>query len=363
MALGSLAAGSPAGAPRAASVRLQVMRWLLAPLVIAMGVAACGPDATGESVPDTTLAPGELRVAVLVTGLDHPTQIAPDGRGGWVVAELNGTEGGGTGRVLRYPELPGEPTVVVDGLLAPTGVAVDGDAVWVMERRTLSRVGLDPPHARTVVLDELPFNGRSEGSLTAVEGGGVLYDTSGRREGNGLAPGSGSLWFIAAPDAEPALVATGFKHAYAHAATGDGRWYVTEIADGRLDGEVPPDELVVVGEGADAGYPRCVGDRTPIAEVGATAADCADTVRPLALFEPGATPTSVATAPWDPDRLLVALWNRSAIVAVDRSDDGVPHRPEIVLEGLGRPQHLLADGERLLVTDFDGGRILEVTSG
>nr|MBA3984531.1 hypothetical protein [Acidimicrobiia bacterium] len=39
-----------------------------------------------------------------------------------------------------------------------------------------------------------------------------------------------------------------------------------------------------------------------------------------------------------------------------------PVRPETFLTGIERPQHLLADGERLLITDFEDGRILAVTA-
>lgn len=45
-------------------------------------------------------------------------------------------------------------------------------------------------------------------------------------------------------------------------------------------------------------------------------------------------------------------------------DDPVPDEPvaeEDFLTGLDHPQHVVADGERLLVVDFHGGRILAVT--
>ena len=82
---------------------------------------------------------------------------------------------------------------------------------------------------------------------------------------------------------------------------------------------VAPGEL-----GDDFGYPRCVGDRRPVVELGAVAATCALTPPTHAIFAAGATPTSVAVAPWDPATLLVALWNRGEVVAVptgSRSND------------------------------------------
>jgi hypothetical protein len=276
------------------------------------------------------------------------------------VAELNGTEGGATGRVLHYASFDADPVVLIDGLLTPTGVAVDGDRLWVMEQRTLTVGPLADPADRSVVLDELPFNGRSEGTISAVPGGGILFDTSGRRERDRLATGSGSLFYLSGPDADPIEFATGFKHAYAQTPLGDGRWFVTEISDGQLNGGVPPDELLIVAEGDDFGYPRCIGDGEPVLAFEVPAAECAALPGSHALLPKGSTPTGVAIAPWDPDLVLVALWNAGRIVVVPVAAADQPHEPEVVVDAITHPQHLLADGDRVLVTDHTGGRILAI---
>jgi len=76
---------------------------------------------------------------------------------------------------------------------------------------------------------------------------------------------------------------------------------------------------------------------------------------------PGATPTSVAEAPWDDTVLLVALWVERRIVAVPKAGEEQPVAYTDFLTGIERPQFLLADGDRLLVVDHEGGRILAVT--
>lgn len=343
-----------------ARVRLVDVRFAhLLVTVAAVTSAACADD--GPAALDPT---GSVAVEVVHDGLARPTQIASDGRGGYVVAELNGAEGDGSGRVLHFTELPGEPTVLVDGLLTPTGVAVDGDLLWVMERRTLSVAPFDRPADRRIVLDDLPFNGRSEGTISPVPGGGILYDTSGRRLGGGeLVEGSGTLWYLAGPNAEPEVFATGFKHAYAHAPLADGRWLVTEMSDGRLDAAVPPDELVIARRGDDFAYPRCVGDRTPVRETGGTSAECDATPPSVSLFAPRATPTGVAVAPWNPNLALVALWVTGEVVAVPLDDAETPVEPLVVTDEIGRPQHVLADGDRILVTDHEAGLVLALSPG
>lgn len=320
-------------------------------------VTGCGDDGPDD---ERTTADG-LAVVPVAEGLAGPTQIVAAADDVVLVAELNGGEDAGTGRIVRFDlDRPDERDVLVDGLLTPTGLAVDGGLLWIMEQRTLSVSPLDDPGDRTTVLDGLPYNGRSEGTLTAVDGGGILYDTSGSRRGDQLVEGSGVLWYLAGPDAEPEPFATGFKHAYAHAPVGDGRWFVTEISDGTLDGEPPPDELVVAAAGDDFGYPRCIGDRVPVRELDATEVDCAATPRSHALLPPRSTPTSVAVPPWDPETVLVALWSTGELVAVPAEPAPDPHPPEVVLDGLERPQHLLVVGDRLLLTEFAGGRVLEI---
>jgi glucose/arabinose dehydrogenase len=332
---------------------------IVATALVLVGCGRGGPSDAAEPV-GVDVVDGFV-VEVIVDDLDGPTQFALLPDGDLVVAELNGGERDGTGRIVRVSGAdPGDRTVLLDGLATPTGVAVESGLLWVMEQRRLTVGPLADPSERTVVADELAFNGRSEGTLTAVDGGGVLFDTSGRRDGDALAAGSGTLWFQASPDAARVEVATGFKHAYAHVVDDDGQLWSTEMADGTVDGRVPPDELVRVRRGDDFGYPRCVGDGVPAVEFGATADECDGTPPSHALFEPGATPTSVAVAPWDRDQLLVALWNRGRVVAVPRSPTGRPHRGIDVVVGLDSPQHLVGDAERLLVGDFSAGRILAV---
>ncbi|MDQ3738883.1 MAG: PQQ-dependent sugar dehydrogenase [Actinomycetota bacterium] len=327
-------------------------------LAVAVALAACSGD-DAETV-EGVEAPEGFEVTLVADGLDGPTQLTQGPDGSLLVAQLNGAEGAGTGQVLRLgADDLDERTVLYEGLVKPTGVALVGSDVWVMEERRLSQ-GPVTGGELEVVLDELPYNGRSEGTLTVDDQGRVLYNTSGSIDGLEAAEGSGVLWALE-PGSEPEPVATGFKHAYARTFDDEGTLWQTEMSDGTYDGELPPDELVAVEPGDDFGWPQCIGDRQPVEFYEGTPERCAKTPRSQALFPPTSTPTSVAVAPWDADVLLVALWNQGVIVTVDRARRDGPVRPETFLTGIGRPQHLLADGARLLITDFEDGRILAVT--
>lgn len=314
-------------------------------------------DAGAQRIPQVSVPDGFV-VRELVTGLVRPTQIALVGDD-VIVAQLNGGEGEGTGQVVRVAlDGSGELEVLYADLLTPTGVAVLDDEVWVMEKRTLSHGPLNGGDL-IVVLDEMPYNGRSEGTLTVTPHGRIMYDTSGTLDGIDAAAGSATLWALS-PGSDPVPYATGFKHAYARIFGPDGTLWQTEVSDGRYDGEPAPDELVIVEDGDDFGWPQCVGDGRPVEFYDGTEEQCADAPSSFALFDPGATPTSVALAPWDSDVLLVSLWNEGRVVAIDATSTNLPAEADDFLTGIAHPQFLLADGDRLLVLDFDAGRILAV---
>ncbi len=338
---------------------LSPTRRLLAGIVVGILVASCGSE---SDTPTGSTRVDRVRVEVLVSGLDGPTQLSIGDDGRWYVAQLAGDENEGSGQVLRLDpdDLDAEPAVLLDGLDKPTGVAVFAGELWVMERRRLSRGPLDGSE-RIVVFDEMAHNGRSQGALT-VDGDRLLFNTSGSSRtptgpGGDPVTTSGALWAVDAAGSVTPL-GHGFKHAYVQAIESDGTIWTTELADGRHDGQPAVDEVVAVARGADHGWPDCVGDNRPVAERGATEATCADVPASHAVFEPGATPTGLAVAPWDPEQLIVALWVQRRIVAIPTDPAGAPVGVTLLTDDVGRPQHLTPDGARLLVTDHERGQII-----
>jgi hypothetical protein len=135
------------------------------------------------------------------------------------------------------------------------------------------------------------------------------------------------------------------------------------MTDGRFDGERASDELVMIQPGDDGGWPQCVDDNRPVDEFGGTADVCDASPRSHALFGPGATPTSFVIAPWDPDQFIVALWLPGRVVTVPRTASQTPHEPADFIGGVESPQHLLVDGDRVLLSDHETGRIFAISPG
>lgn len=334
--------------------------------MLSLLLAGCGGATTSQPATGLTLPTG-FRAEVVAQGLIGPTQMLLGPDGSLWVAQLDGGENDGTGQVIAVSQNDQKRSVLLDNLHKPTGIAIIGNALWIASGRDLLRAPLrgasvGPPET---VLRDLPFNGRSNGTLTATTDGKLLYETSGSRSGSAAAAGSGTLWLLdpAAPTA-PQPLATGLKGAYGHTVDGAGRVWTTEIGDDPVDGKAPPDELNLVVAGADFGWPQCYGERIPAQNYGGTAERCQQTRSPVALFPANSTPTSVAVAPWDANMLLVALWNANGQivqVATTPTGDNATGTVTPFITGLKNPQHLLAmsDGS-LLVSDFGSGTVYRV---
>ena len=325
--------------------------------------------AFGACSSDSTPTPGTSGAfEVVADGFDGPTQIADGPEGMLLVAQLAGGENDATGEVVVFDPATDERRVVLDGLDKPTGVIWLDGVLWVMVRRGLVRAEWPTADAAAgpveVVLDDLAFNGRSQGTLTGVpnslpddRGGGFLYDTSGSMASGEVVAGSGTLWRFDPVAGTSTAGAAGAKHAYAHAITDDGRVVTTEIDD---SADPAPDEVNLVPlaispaaepadpvEPVDLGWPSCRGDQR-----------CDGVVTPTALFAPGATPTGVAVVG---DQLWVALFVTGELVRV--ALDGTPaDAPETMVSGLAGPHTILVrpDGT-LWVSEHLTGRILSIT--
>jgi glucose/arabinose dehydrogenase len=226
-------------------------------------------------------------LTVIADGFNGPTQIADGPNGLLLVAQLNGEENASNGQVVVFDPKTKAKRVLLSALDKPTGVLWQDGTLWVMVRRGLVRArwNKDDNAAGPVetVLQNLAFNGRSEGTLTAVDGGRFLYETTGALTGDAPEPGSGTLWLFDPSTKASTPVATGVKNAYAHAVLPDGQVVTTEIGDNIANAPVEEINIIPLSPTADLGWPRCAGDQ-----------DCASVIRPAALFAKTSTPTGVA---------------------------------------------------------------------
>lgn len=329
-------------------------------------IAACSAD--DPAAPEIERPEG-IVLEVVVEDVPGPTQVVVEADGSLLVAATNGGENDGNGQVIRFDTETGERRVLFNGLDKPTGVQRDGDSIYVMESDRLS-AGPAQGGALTVVADELPNNGRSEGTIALHPEGGILFNTSGSARGADVVPGSGQILAYNPGQAEagssdgpvPTVVADGYKHAYAVTFAGDdGReLWATEVSDGTFDDVAPMDEVVLVAPPLSGGWPRCVGDNRAVAEFGVEQSECDQLQPSRAVFPAGATPTSIVVSPFHDDAFLVSLWVTGEVVVVPRVGDD-PTDWTVFASGLDNPQHLTVDGDAVYLTEHGADRILKLT--
>lgn len=312
--------------------------------------------------------PAGYTATVIVAGLQGPTQmiLGPDRRL-WV-AQLAGAEEAGQGQVVAIDLKSGQRQRLLDKLRKPVGLAVLKNTLWLAAKQNLLRAPIDATGkigAIETVFANLPFNGRSIGTLTVTPDEHLLYETSGARNGNAAATNSATLWVLDPADPKnPHALATGLKNAYAHTFDQTGRLWITDVADDPVNNAAPPDELNLVVEGANFGWPACFGKQEVALNYGGSEALCQKTRAAVAIFPAHSTPSSVVISPWEKATLLVALWAQGVVmrVPITMQGDNATGTPEAFITGLRNAQHLLVlpDGA-LLVSDFNAGKIYQVT--
>jgi glucose/arabinose dehydrogenase len=308
-------------------------------------LAACAGPTSGSTPKGLT---------VVADGFNGPTQIADGPDGLLLVAQLNGEENAATGQVVVFDPKTKAKRVLLTALDKPTGILWHDGMLWVMVHRGLVRARWNRDDNTAgkveVVLENLAFNGRSEGTLTAVVGGRFLYETTGTLIGDTAEPGSGTLWLFDPSTKTSTPVATGAKNAYAHALLSDGRIVTTEIGDNVANAPVEEINIIPLSPTADLGWPRCAGDQ-----------DCAAVIRPTALFPKSSTPTGVAVKGND---IFVTLFVTGQLMRVPLGTwtaGQPPVVPTQLAAGLKGPHTVLArpDGT-LWISEHLANRIVSI---
>lgn len=195
---------------------------------------------------------------------------------GTLYVAVPGTESG-AGKVLALPDDDGDGradrhVTVLDGLNRPNDLAFHGDRLYVANTFSVTRYALDgvgvDETTREVVVDDLAENNSDaawtttitvhDGSLWISKGTAVKSD---RPHDNGFRE-KVTRCGIDGDDCE--TIARGLRNAVGMTATPGGRVVVTEMGMGHADPDFPPDELNVIREGADYGWPYCHGENEPI---------------------------------------------------------------------------------------------------
>lgn len=306
------------------------------------------------------------------------------------------------GKIVALPDRDGngaadEAVTVLAGLSHPHGLAfrAGGRQLYVAETEAVTVFEYDaqhlaanqerklaglPPGGRHFIRSLLLMPGPPERLLVSVGSSG---DGGEEKDGRyakvlGMSPEGGN----------PATFASGLRTpAFMALEPGRGRLFATEVGRDRPEGDQPPDEINILTEGKDYGWPWCYGKQVHDAafDPGGARRDFCRTTEPSYMDLPAhSAPLGLAFVPaegWPPEyqgSLLVAYHgsgNRSAptgykIVRCKPDGQGGYGPPEDFITGwltpenrvLGRPVDLLAlPGGGLYISDDQAGVVYRVS--
>lgn len=214
--------------------------------------------------------------------LTYPLAI-PDGKGIGIFADLKGMaprvltfDSNQTllvsltsqGKILAMPDAnnDGQADKIVEvltGLNKPHGLAFDGNNLYVAETNKVSKYTYDPRDFSATnpqVLFELPAGGRHFTRTIRINSG-KLYVSIGSScdtcvESNEL---RASIWVANLDGSDLRPFATGLRNTVFFTFDRAGNMWGTDMGRDYLGDSLPPDEINIIEEGKDYGWPYCYG--------------------------------------------------------------------------------------------------------
>lgn len=345
-------------------------------------------QAQGEPVEFPLQLDSQLRIGLFATDLGAPRDIAvsPGGtilvsvpEAGTVVALPDSDKNGTADRVVT----------VLSGLNKPHGLIFHEGKLFVAEETQVVRYTWDEASFAAQLdkkLVDLPAGGRHTSRTLAFDMNGKLYISLGSSCDTCF---ERNEWLAAVlqTDAEgnsPQVYASGLRNAvFLEQRPNTNQIWTTEMGRDFLGDNLPPDEINLLQENGNYGWPVCYGDRVYDQRFGQRAPeDCQNTVAPKFALPAHVAPLGLAfidspqfPSEWRGD-LLVAFhgsWNSTRpvgykIVRLEVNEDTITGSTDFLtgfLQGtsaLGRPVDLEFDQDgTLYISDDKAGVIYRIT--
>jgi glucose/arabinose dehydrogenase len=340
--------------------------------------------AKGESVDMPLKVADGLQVGLFARGLGKARGMAFSPEGVLLVSDMNGK-----GTIYALPDKNGdgiadEKIVAISGLNNTHGLAFYNNKLYVTEKTKVSRYNWEGANLKASLDKKLFDLPNSEGHYTRT----IVFDKTGKMyvslgsTCNVCIEKDPFLASIIVSDAEglaPKLYARGLRNSVALAIDP-----VTQELWGAENGrdligdDLPPEEINIIKEGRDYGWPYCYGDRVADISFDATATSrCPETEGMIYGLPAHNAPLGMAFVPenfhpdWKDD-LVVGLhgsWNRSKpdgykVVLLERDGNTITGMTDL-LSGFirgsnaeGRPVDVIFDEKgNLYISDDKAGNI------
>lgn len=306
-------------------------------------------------------------------GGELPRAMAFDSKGNLVVTSPK------AGKVIVLPDANGDNKSdskidLLKGLNKPHGIAFDGDMLYVAETDKVVRYIYDPENLIATspqVLFALPGGG-NHNTRTIRIFKGKLYTSIGSScnvcEESDWRRASILVSNLDGTDLK--TFAKGLRNTVFFTFDSEGKMWGTDMGRDNLGDNLPPDEVNLIEEGNDYGWPYCYGDnvRDSKFKPGEKMSYCTTTVAPKYEFQAHVAPLGITYI--DNSTLLVAQhgsWNRSTkvgyqIVKISNFAGNLTGEETFLAgwlnkdEVLGRPVDLLLTktGNLFITDDYSG---------
>lgn len=376
-------------------------------LLLSILLVSCGGAATSTEPPSTPTAPATVPTAAPPTGTHT---VAIDGHSltlpnGFTISRLASGRDGlrmmaltddglllvtemGRGDVLGYrlSDANPQPVTVLKGLSSPSGIALHDKYLFIAETTRVTRFeyqGNGVVGAGQVIIPDLPAGGHETRTI-GIGSDSMLYLTVGSScnvcEETDPRRAAMSRYNIDGSNGQ--VIASGLRNAVGftwHPVTGE--IWATDNGRDNIGDDIPPDEVDIIKEGRNYGWPYCYGDRAVNPEFqddNARAAYCAGTEPPAVDLQAHSAALGLrflSDPTWPAsyqNNLFIAFhgsWNRTIptgykVVRVDAdrnvSDFITGWLDEKTGEAWGRPVDILFANNKMYITDDSSGSIYEV---
>lgn len=207
------------------------------------------------------------------------------------------------GNVLALPDRDGdgvadEVVIFARNLKRPHGLAFRDGTLVVAETGSIIALeetkGNLKADVKRILSQDVPAGGGHWTRTVVVGPDGALYLSAGSSCNACLEADRRRAAVLRFTDSKAEIFATGLRNSVGiefHPETGE-LWGVDNGRD-RLGDDVPPEELNLIKEGGDYGWPFCYGERVPDPELGSPER-CRDTVPPVARMQAHSAPLGIA---------------------------------------------------------------------
>lgn len=307
--------------------------------------------------------PDGFSISIYARELGDPRVLALDPKGKLFVSIPS------QGKVVALPE----KTTVVDGLNRPHGLAFHDGKLYVAETDGVSvnkKKIVDLPGGSTHFSRTIGFGPDGKLYISVGSSCNVCVEKDWRRAS------------ILVYDGELKPFASGLRNSVFFT-WHNGQMWATDMGRDLLGDNIPPEEVNIIEEGKDYGWPYCYADKVHDDNFDPKKSkSCEQTVSPKIMFQAHSAPLGLAFIPdsWPNEYrgdLLVAYhgsWNRTQptgykVVRFDLDENGKSKGESDFLTGfldgnsaLGRPVDLLFDSQgNLFISDDKSGVVYKVS--